>query len=156
MKAITKTASRCVLALTLGAGCTPGAQTNLPDPPVGTRSVQFFNCTHVGDAYTPPTGQAFAIFARVDGGAWTAEGGANPQPGDWSDCHDAAHTAATVTVNLTGTSTWEFTAIPVDVNGACDSSDPLAANVCKPAQGATYTAAAEGVAVEFDLRVAGS
>jgi hypothetical protein len=145
-----------LLAVIIAAGCTPGAQTNLPQEPAGTRSVTFFNCTHVGDAYTPPSGQAFAIFARVDGGAWTAEGGSNPQPGDWADCHDAAHTGAAVTVNLTGTGAWEFTAIPVDVNGACDSSDPAAANVCKPAQGASYTAYPEGIAVTFDLRVAGS
>ncbi|MBN8228747.1 hypothetical protein JYK02_14660 [Corallococcus macrosporus] len=98
------------------------------------RFVQMFNCTHVNDAFGPPSGRAFNVFTRVDNGAWVARGGLNPQPGEWTDCHDAAHEASSLTLDLADPpGKWEVLAIllPRSDEPSCDSSAPDVPNACR-------------------------
>ena len=107
-----------------GEGGTPGA----------ARSVQLYNCTHVNDAFGPPSGRAFNVFTRVDGGDWVGRGGLNPQPGEWQDCHDASHEASSLTFDIADPpGKWEVRLIllPRSNEQACDSSYPDVPNACK-------------------------
>lgn len=137
MSEIAKTLSCCALLLALGSGCDGGGRSK----PGMASKVQLFNCTHVNGPTGPPSGRAFNIYTRVDGGpGWVGRGGLNPQPGDWTDCHDAAHEAASLTLNLValtlepGNSSgkWEIRAIKVPRSDepVCDSSAPDVPNAC--------------------------
>jgi len=134
MSDVAKTLSCCALLLvTMGAGCKQGGG-GLGEPGVNNaRKVQLYNCTHVNTATEPPSGRSFNIFTRVDSGTWVARGGLNPQLGPWTDCHDAAHEAASMTLDiLDPAGKWEIRAIklPRGDELSCDSSAPDVPGAC--------------------------
>jgi hypothetical protein len=112
------------------ADCGPGAG---PKPGYASK-IKLYNCTHVSGPSEPPSGRAFNVYTRVDGGAWVLQGGLNPQPGDWSDCHDAAHEAGSMLTwgILDPAGKWEIRAImlPRSDEPSCDSSAPDVRNAC--------------------------
>jgi hypothetical protein len=124
----------CALLLTLalrsGPACegSPGpAGTPAPGAVPEAGTVQFFNCNHDNSANGLP-GRAYNVYSRVDDGAWVPRGGLNLQPGDWTDCHDVAHQAASLSVNMSTIQQgkWEFRMIKLPLPGEpdCDSYDP--------------------------------
>ncbi|QSQ26540.1 hypothetical protein JY651_17100 [Pyxidicoccus parkwayensis] len=134
-----KTRMRRYLMMSLGAavltlvGCFPRGTGPGGGNPGNARFVHMFNCTHVNGPTSPPSGRAFNVWTRVDGGDWIARGGLNPQPGDWTDCHDAAHEASSLKLDLADApGKWEIWAImvPRGDEPSCDSSAPNVANAC--------------------------
>jgi len=122
-----------VLQLT-ATGCWLGGKPpGSPVNPANAKSVQLFNCTHLNDPTQPPSGRSYNVFTRVDGGAWVARGGLNPQPGPWTDCHDDAHQVGSLKLDLaTPPGKWEIRAIrlPRADEPQCDSSAPDVVNAC--------------------------
>jgi hypothetical protein len=112
-----------------------------------------WNCSHIGDAYSPPEGKAYNVFARHDNGAWVGVGGLNPQPGEWTDCHDEAHTAGSRMIfDLTPDgSVWEFRAILLSIDGTCDSSAPDVSNACSYEMFKYTAEAVEGQDIVLEL-----
>jgi hypothetical protein len=141
MSEIAKTlgvASFCALLLTLalGSGSACNGPPLIPGTPGGVpqaKTVQFFNCNH-DNAGTGLPAQAYNVYSRVDNGAWVGRGGLNPQPGDWTDCHDAPHQGSSLTLDLftTQQGKWEFRLIKLRREGEpdCDSSAPDVPNAC--------------------------
>ena len=133
----------CALLLALvlrsGPACewnpgTGGTPTPGPGDVPQARTIQFFNCNHMSGPTEPPSGRAYNVFSRVDDGAWVPRGGLNPQPGDWTDCHDAAHQGSSLTLDLFAIQPgkWEFRMIKLPLSGEadCDSSAPDVTNAC--------------------------
>lgn len=132
---------------TVGVGCSRWPGGGGSDT---ARTVQLFNCTHVSGPTMPPSGRSFNIYTRVDNGAWVSRGSLDPQPGPWSDCHDASHTAASLTINLLEVSLksgqhWEIREIevPRNIEPPCDSSAPDVQNACQ-ARSTFFTASISG------------
>jgi hypothetical protein len=138
----------CALLLTLALRSGPACEgfpfipgTGTPTPVPGAvpeaRTVQFFNCNH-DSAGTGLPAQAYNVYSKVDDGAWVPRGGLNPQPGDWTDCHDAAHQGGALPpftpldLFATQQGKWEFRLIKLHREGEpdCDSSAPEVANAC--------------------------
>jgi hypothetical protein len=125
--------SVCALVLTLCYGC--GRVNSAPEFGHAS-SVLIYNCTHPNDGPTaPPSGRSYNIFTRVDNGAWVPRtpGLLNPQPGAWTDCHDAAHTLGSrLELNLASPpGKWEIRSIDVRRGDEkCDSSAPEVTNAC--------------------------
>jgi hypothetical protein len=122
------------MMLALGVGCGPGKGPTGPGSSNTARYIDMYNCNHTGDATSPPKGHAYNVYTRVDGGAWTPQGGLNPQPGPWTDCHDAAHEGAKIHLDLASPAgQWEIRAIILPLSGEpdCDSSAPDVANACQ-------------------------
>jgi hypothetical protein len=73
-----KTRMRRYLMMSLGAavltlvGCFPRGTGPGGGNPGNARFVHMFNCTHVNGPTSPPSGRAFNIWTRVDGGDWIA------------------------------------------------------------------------------------
>jgi hypothetical protein len=151
----------CALLLTLvlrsGSGCdnfqwpgTDGSPTpaGLPE----ASSVQLYNCNH-DNAGTGVSARAYNAYTRVDDGPWVERGGLNPQPGDWTDCHDDAHKGASLYLQLTEQiGKWEFRLIKLPLPGEpdCDSSAPDVANACGYLTH-LYESVSEGPAVVLDV-----
>lgn len=128
----------CALLLMAAQGCGPPGPGGGGGGGDGFRYVKLYNCTHVNDVNAPPSGRGFNIYTRVADGqmggtAWVSQGGLNPQPGAWSDCHDDPHKAASLTIDLFDPpGKWEIRAIklPRGDEPQCDSSAPDVPNAC--------------------------
>jgi hypothetical protein len=129
----------CALLLTLvlrsGPACSgftwggwPGVGTPSPSPEAvpQARSVQFFNCNK-DNAGTGLSARAYNVYSRVDDGAWVEQGELNPQPGDWTNCHDEPHTGASLNLEIVDQpGKWEFWVIkrPREGEQDCNSAGP--------------------------------
>lgn len=158
----------CALLLTLALRSGPACEgfqwpgTGGSPTPGGVpqaRTVQFFNCNHMSGPTEPPSGRAYNVYSQVDGGAWVGRGGLNPQPGEWTDCHDAAHQGSSLTLDLFATQQgkWEFRLIKLPLSGEpdCDSSsppdDPNAQNPCSELSPYFFQTVDEAAPVTIDV-----
>jgi hypothetical protein len=128
LREIGKILACCVFVLTL---CFCFGNGRRPEPG-HARKLQLFNCNHDSEALSAT---AYNICTSVDGINFIERGGLNPQPGNWADCQDEAHQAASITLNLiedldTAGKKWEIRAIKVDPSGSCNSTCPPVANAC--------------------------
>ena len=122
-----------VLALTLGTGCLWSKGSGGPSTAGNASKVQIFNCTHVGDGIGVPSGHSYKIFASANGGTPSVVGEVNPQPGPWTSCHDAAHTAASITLDLSSPAgSWDVFTMRLGRGdeASCTSDAPSGAGVC--------------------------
>jgi hypothetical protein len=138
MSEIAQKLSRCALLLMLVPACDP-EPAGEPDPvgsgtvedPWKTGWVQYFNCNRADGA---TFGRAYNVFTVAPGDVWVPRGGLNPQPGSWTDCHDEAHTGASLTVDLTNPAgLWKVYLVKLPTRGEpdCDSSIVEGENSCE-------------------------
>ena len=145
------------LALRSGSGCDnfhfpASGGTPTPAGLPEAQSVLLYNCNH-DNAGTGVSARAYNVYTRVDDGPWVERGGLNPQPGDWTDCHDEAHKGASLYVQLTEqVGKWEFRLIKLPLPGEpdCDSSAPDVTNACGYRTD-LYQAAIEGPGATLDV-----
>jgi hypothetical protein len=140
MKKSSKLVYCCALVAGLVAGCDVDwggcvEPCGDDDPTEGkVRGVTLYNCTIQNEVGAPVTGRAYNVFARMDGGAWTAQGQVNASIGPVSPCDDDDPDTIpqSLTIDFGNTdAAWEIRAIKIARGDeSCDSATPDVTDAC--------------------------